>query len=148
MAHKAINYTRPFTIYGRFTGKILVLGLVLALSLHSFRQETAPKDSLTSEYYLQKSKSQKIAGFIFPGPGVTTLANMSKGETDFDVLPILAITGLTATVIGVPLFISAGKNKRKAASLSVKKEKAFLLRNRSFTQRSFPAISVKLNLDH
>ena len=114
MTLKAIKYARLFSINSSFTSKIFGLGLVLALSLHSFSQEMAPKDSLTSDHYLKKSKSQKIAGFVFLGIGATTLAVLSKGETDFDVLPVLA----------------------------------FLLRNRSFTQISFPAISVKFNLDH
>jgi len=148
MTLKAIKYARLFSINSSFTSKIFGLGLVLALSLHSFSQEMAPKDSLTSDHYLKKSTSQKIAGFVFLGIGATTLAVLSKGETDFDALPVLAIGGLTATLISVPLFISSGKNKRKAASLSVKKENAFLLRNRSVTQISFPAISVKFNLDH
>jgi hypothetical protein len=137
-----------FFIDSRLPKAIFIAGIALTVVLKSFSQAYTPKDSLTTEYYLQKSKSQKIAGFILLGVGVTTLAILSKGETDFDVLPVLAIGGLAATVISVPLFISAGKNKRKAISLSVKKEKTFLLRNGGFTQRSFPALSVKFNVGH
>ena len=147
MKRKAINYSVLLFTGRRFTKKIFVLGIILALSLQSYSQATR-KDSLTSDYYLQKSKSQKITGFILLGIGVTTLALLSKGETDFDILPVLAIGGIAATVVSIPLFISAGKNKRKGMSLSVKEEKSLLLRNGNFTQKPFPAISVRLNLGH
>ncbi len=148
MKPQAINSLLPFVNNGCSLRKIFVLTIVLALAVPLFSQETFPKDSVTSDYYLQRSKSQKISGFIFLGIGVTTLALLSKGDTDFDILPALAIGGIAATVVSIPLFISSGKNKRKAMSLSVKNEKAFILRNGSFTQKSFPALSVRLSLVH
>jgi len=148
MKSEAINHPPRFFTNGRCIKSIFILGIALALSLPSFSQEIPVKDSVRSEYYLQKSKSQKTVGFILLGVGATTLAILSKGETDFDVLPVLAIGGLAATVISVPLFISAGKNKRKAMSLSMKKEKAFFPHGGSFAQKSFPAVSIRLNLGH
>ena len=147
MNRKAINYPMLFFINSCFMKKIFLLGIILALSLQSFSQATR-KDPLTSDYYLQKSKSQKTRGVVLLGIGVTTLALLSKGETDFDILPVLAIGGIAATVVSIPVLISASINKRKAMSLSVKEEKALLLSKGSFTQRSFPAISVRLNLGH
>jgi hypothetical protein len=147
MKPEAINYSALLFTSSHFMKKIFVLGIILALSLPSYSQGMR-QDLLTSDYYLQKSKSQKITGFILLGIGVTTLALLSKGETDFDILPVLAIGGITATVVSIPLLISAHINKRKAVSLSVKEEKAFILHHGSFAQKSFPSISVRLDLRH
>jgi hypothetical protein len=147
MKPEAINYSALLFTSSHFMKKIFVLGIILALSLPSYSQGMR-QDLLTSDYYLQKSKSQKITGFILLGIGVTTLALLSKGETDFDILPVLAIGGITATVVSIPLLISAHINKRKAVSLSVKEEKAFILHHGSFVQKSFPSISVRLDLGH
>jgi hypothetical protein len=117
------------------------------LAAHSFGQDSTSKTQPTPDEYQQKSRSQKVAGFIFLGVGITTLAVISRGQTDFDVLPVLALGGVAATVASIPLFFSAAKNKRKAMSLTVKKEKAFIPRYGGITQKSFPALTLKLNLN-
>lgn len=127
--------------------KLFVLSILLISIGHSFGQDSTSKTQPTSAEYLQKSRSQKVAGFIFLGIGVTTLTVISKGQTDFDVLPVLAVGGVAATVISIPLFISAGKNKRKAMSLTVKKEKTFIPCYGGVAQKSFPALTLKLNLN-
>ena len=127
--------------------KLFALSVIIMLAAHSFGQDTTSKIQPISDEYLQKRHSQRVTGFIFLGIGVTTLAVISRGQTDLNVLPVLAVGGIAATVISIPLFISAGKNKRKAASLTVKKEKALIPRYGGITQKSFPALTLKFNLN-
>jgi len=127
--------------------KTIFIRLIAFLFKKSFSQRNIPGDWLRSDYYLQKSKSQKTTCPILLAVGITTLGILSKGETHFDALAVLAVVRVAATRISVPLFISAVKNNRKAMSLSVKEETRFLPRNGDFVQRAFPATSVKFNLD-
>jgi len=61
--------------------------------------------------------------------------------------PLLILVGLTAMAGSIPLFISAGKNKKKAAaSLSFKMENATQLNRLAFVQSQYPAVSFKFRL--
>ncbi len=59
--------------------------------MNSFSQQKEPAHIIPEFDYLTTSKTQKIFGFILLGAGATTLIIISKGNTSFDVLPILAI---------------------------------------------------------
>lgn len=128
--------------------KTVLIPLIALVFKKSFSQGSIPGDSLRSDCYLQKSKSQETNCRILLALGITTPEILSKGETHFDALAALAVVSVAATLISVPLFISAVKNSRKAMSLSVKKETRFLLRNADFAQRVFPGTSVKFNLEN
>jgi len=62
--------------------------------------------------------------------------------------PILTLVGLTAMVGSIPLFIAAGRNKKKAAaaSLSFKMENATQLNRLAFVTSQYPAVSYKIRL--
>ncbi|MDQ6755796.1 MAG: hypothetical protein M3004_02565 [Bacteroidota bacterium] len=103
-----------------------------------------PNNLLTHEEYLTKSKNQKLFGFIFLGAGVTTLAIISAGNTDLNAVGPLAIVGGAAALGSIPLFIAAGKNKRKA-ELVVKNEKVFF-NPVVISKEHFIALGVKIKL--
>jgi hypothetical protein len=109
-------------------------------------QSPKPK---TRQEYLALSRSQKVAGFIFLGAGLTTIALISKGNTSLDVLPFLAILGAGATSGSLPFFVASARNKRKArnASASLKFEEMRFARATSATAicyEVFPAASIKI----
>jgi hypothetical protein len=97
--------------------------------MNSFSQQKEPAHIIPEFDYLTTSKTQKIFGFILLGAGATTLIIISKGNTSFDVLPILAIGGTLAVLGSIPLFVASGRNKRKAktasAYLRIKEAKYF-----------------------
>jgi len=128
--------------------KITICTMLLIITVTTFCQQTEPRAPLTREDYLKKSKSQKIAGFIFLGAGAIIFASLSGGNTDFDTLGALVVLGGISTLASIPLFIASGRNKRKArdASASLNFEKIQTIQQVGMSFHSSPAISIKLNL--
>ncbi len=126
--------------------KTIICAMLLVLATVSFSQQTNPTQPLTREDYLKKSKSQKITAFVLLGAGVTTLAIISKGNTSFDVLGILAVAGTLSTLGSIPLFLASARNKRKAQAASV----YFKLEKQDVRQLSgittYPSVAIKFNL--
>lgn len=123
---------------------LMVLGKAFCQNLPD---STSSKNNFTKSYYSQKSKSQLIGGFILLGLGGTTIALISSGNTSLDELPILAVGGVLCVLGSIPLFIAAGRNKRKAseATAYLKMEKIPILQQTGINFHSYPAISVRLN---
>lgn len=124
--------------------KIIVFALLLLSSLATFSQQTEPSAPSTKQDYLQKSKSQRTSAFILLGSGAALLAIAAPGNVSFDILPVLVIGGGAAIVGSIPLFIAAGKNKRRAMSMSFKNETAPVLQNSGFTSRVVPSLALKI----
>jgi hypothetical protein len=120
--------------------------MMLFLSANTFCQNSQSSKPKTSQEYLALSRSQKVAGFIFLGAGLTTLALISKGNTSFDVLPFLAILGAGATSASLPFFVASGRNKRRArhASASLKFEETQFTQGTGICFRAIPAASIKI----
>lgn len=110
-----------------------------------YSQETTPSPTITKQDYLQKSKNQKTAAWILLGAGATMIAIAAPGNVSLDIVPVLAVGGGAAVLGSIPLFIAAGKNKRRAlamtANLSIQRTSLVLY---SGPPSSHPAISVKL----
>lgn len=120
--------------------------MVLLMATTSFCQQHLPSQTITREAYLKKSRSQKIAGFVFLGIGITTFALLSPGNTSFDNLATFAIAGTVSTLASVPLFIASGKNKRRArkASAYLKLERGRSFVHNGLPLRTYPAASLKI----
>jgi fructose-1,6-bisphosphatase len=124
--------------------------LMLANSVYS--QQTKPTTPLTKKDYLQKSKNQKTAGWIFMGGGIglSILGFQADSRVESNKensgRTVAIITGLAAISVGTTLFIAATNNKNRAESLSFKIEKTSQIQQGSLVYRSFPAISFRLNL--
>lgn len=126
--------------------KIIIFSLLLTMSVASFSQQTNPSSTLTKQDYLQKSKDQKTAAFIFLGVGVTAFAIAAPGNVSFDLLGVLAIGGVVATLSSITLFIASSKNKRKGMHLSFKNEKTPQIQKSSFVYKAVPSLTLKINL--
>jgi len=126
--------------------KMISLAVLLAVAVTSFSQQTEPSPVLTKQDYLQKSKSQRTSAFILLGTGAALLAVAAPGNVSFDILPILVIGGGAAIVGSIPLFIAAGKNKRKAMSLSFKNETVPLPKYGGFTYQCATSLTPKPRL--
>ena len=89
--------------------------VLLMITVSARGQELKTPDApLTSEDYLNKSKDQKLAGFVCLGASAVTLVVGSTGNLNLDALPIIGSAALAAAVGSITLFIAAGRNKRKA----------------------------------
>ncbi len=124
--------------------------LILANSLYS--QQIKPSAPLTKQGYLQKSKNQKTAAWLFMGGGVgLTILGFSQGHSNDGLADntgkaVAIVTGLAAVGVGTMFFILATNNKNKAEGLSFRMEETPLIQQGSFVYRSYPALSFRLNL--
>jgi len=109
---------------------LVLLSLFAIINFHAASQVDS-NSIKTKDYYLQKSKSQKTAAWVFVGAGAATaligviVANSSKADDDFSTSFDNAVTGSGLIVIGaasclasIPFFIVSGNNKRRALALS------------------------------
>ncbi len=131
--------------------KLILFSLILVSFLSSFSQQTNPSNALTREQYLQKSKHQKTAAWILLGGGIAlgvtgVIVDASNWESSGG--DVLLVLGGVSMISSIPLFIASGKNKKRAmaASASFKMEKTQVVHQLSFSQRVFPAVSLKINL--
>ena len=142
--------------------KAILFPLLLIISATSFCRQTNNETAPTNDSYIQKSKQQKTGAFIFLGAGaglITTAISIEPfynykkvGTTlimpppDYTYKIIFFITGLASMVASIPFFINSSKNKRKAASLSIKNEKIQTFQNSSFACKFAPAVHFKISL--
>jgi hypothetical protein len=125
--------------------------LILANSIYS--QQSKPTATMTKNDYLQKSKHQKTAAWLFMGGGLgltigglcdNSSDNFNKGDNTGKMVAIIA--GVAAISVGTTFFITSANNKKKAESLSFRMERAPLMQQGNFVYRSYPALSFRLNL--
>lgn len=129
--------------------KIISLVLMLVVSSSLFSQQPL----LTEEEYLRKSKSQKTAAWVLFGGGLGMVSGGIAINLSGGILNGNGSKGLWLSYVGgatvlssIPLFITASKNKRKAASLSMSNEKIQTLQKGSFAYKFVPAVRLTIRL--
>jgi len=139
--------------------------LFLLVSLFSIASATASSQyadtvaTMQARDYLQKSNKQKTAGWILFSSGAvlasigiivtstTALGDLIEGDEGSTGGPILMLTGLAGMVGSIPLFLAAGKNRRKAmASISFKIEKTTLNSSWGSSVNRFPVVAIRVSL--
>ena len=140
--------------------KMIAFLMILAVSAASFSQQTNPAPQLTKQDYLQKSKKQKTAAWIFLGSGVAIalISNIADPANDIvssaisgddgrsGLAKAAGITGFACIVTSIPLFIASGKNRRKAMNMSFKFQQVPQLNKNSFVKQTIPSLTLKINL--
>jgi hypothetical protein len=125
--------------------------MLLLMTASSFCQQTDFSQSLTRHDYLKKSKNQKTTAWILLGGGIALgvagpILWSSTGISDSGV-DVLMVSGAASIAGSIPLFIAAGRNKRKGMNASA----YFQIRqnsvptNTGLTLHSTPTLSLKLN---
>jgi hypothetical protein len=122
------------------------------------------KHSHTKEFYLNKSKNQKTAGWVCLGMGTTMIIvgsvgfanNYDKTSTDLasDVNTVLNASfftliftaGVLCDIVSIPLFASAHHNKKLAATLSFDNQHIYSPLNKSLSRNVYPSLTVKIRL--
>lgn len=137
--------------------------LLLSWFINVFSQEDT-SSPLTKTDYLKKSKNQKTLGKILLGGGTAMFLtgilvitddaahavgnflnpNPPPDKNNAVLSDVLFVVGGASIIASIPLFISAGDNKRKAASISFKLEKMPVLQKQSPVNRSFVAVSFSI----
>ena len=137
--------------------RVIILFLAMIIPVVTmFGQQTDPKQPMTKEDYLAKSKRQKsgarvmlIGGAVLIGTGY--LIGNSK-EADFGQAGagfIMGGIGFLSMVGSIPLFIASGKNKRRAMEVSaeLKIQDAVALQKTLIANTGFPALAVRIHLE-
>lgn len=142
--------------------QVIILMLLFVFATTSFAQQLSDsKHALTKTDYLEKSKKQKKAASILLAGGagiIITSFIIPKGELLHDGICVYGlcdtkykndgiksaffIAGALSSLGSIPFFISSGKNRRKAASISIKMDNTF----QDLVYISFPAVRLNINL--
>jgi hypothetical protein len=141
--------------------KTTIFLLMLVLSATTFGQQTNPPPPLEKQNFLTKSKKQKTAAWLLATGGTALMVTgfaIDSGEPEFNILCLcyvgskdgtrgaLILTGIAAIGGSIPLFIASGRNKRKAASLSLNKQFVPQINNMVLVNHAIPALNLKINL--
>jgi len=128
--------------------------LILLLFMAKGFSQTTPSTPFSKEDYLQKSKKQKTAGWIFLAGGtaltVVGVIGFSSTYDDWDdnstdAYGYLMLGGPLIALGSIPFFISSGSNARKAATLSLNYQPILVPNQGSLVQNSQPSLSLKIN---
>ncbi len=121
----------------------------LLVSCIMFAQEVV-KDS---DYYLSKSKRQnKGAKVMLIGGGALVGVGFLIGdrkESSFDDAAtggIIALVGAISMIGSIPVFMASARNKRKAASLSLKTMPVPTIKNSGLASKPVAAVSITFSL--
>jgi len=141
----------------------ILFTMMLLVTSSLIGQASNAKPSLTQQDYLENSKKQKLAGRILLIGGAGLMATgiiIPQGELvepcyggwfcneEYENDGIKAgfiLAGTISMLSSVPLFIIAGKNKRKAATVSFKNENTLQLYNQNLVYTWVPALRVKVD---
>ena len=125
----------------------LLIGYVLMCSL-VYSQEK------TKQYFQEKSKKQRTAGWILLGTGATAIITgiiiegTHRGTDDSQSFAggTVEVGGVICTLASIPFFISASKNKKRAAALAISTREMAYPYGNSLVLRSQPTISLAIPL--
>ncbi len=137
--------------------KIICFLTLLLFVAKSFSQST----TLSKDYYLEKSKTQKTVAWVMLGGGVAmataglVITNKHVNDDPFEALnnlgttggsAILTIAGIGSALGSIPFFISSAKNARKAATISFNNQKILFPQQNIFVLKTQPALTLKIEL--
>ena len=140
--------------------KKMIILLVFVTAMQTvFAQDTANRKTQplsVKEEYLKTSKRQKTAAIVLLSVGaafvITSTALVADDLEDWDggnsaaVESALFLTGAAAMLGSIPLFISAGKNRRRALSISLKNERTEMIQGNIVHLRSLPSVNFRISL--
>ena len=143
------------------TGILFILLLVISVIGYCQQASVQLKSypyTFIDQDYLKKSKRQKTAATLLLTSGTvliltssylyikTELDDYSDINVDENVTTTMAYVGLAAIVSSIPLFIIAGKNKRKAMGIGFDIQPARQIQNTRLVKKPVPSITFKIPL--
>lgn len=116
--------------------------------------QNTPNQEYTKEYYLQKSKDQNKTAWILLSTGtvigVVGLIGFGNSWDDSsnsstDIYGFLFLGGVISTLGSIPLFISSGRNARKAATISFNNQPILCPTQNFCVQNPQPSLLLTIN---
>jgi hypothetical protein len=115
--------------------------------------------TFSKDYYLEKSKSQKKTGWRILGAGLgiaaigglVQLSNSNQTSYgsgfDFDFTgAYIAIGGGVLSLVSIPCFVNAAKNKKMAIALTIDNQNILLPQDNNFAFKKQPSLCLKIEL--
>jgi hypothetical protein len=156
----SLFYKPKLTVMRKITG----LFIMVILSASSYAQQTNTQH-ITKEHFLEKSKNQKKAAYImlaagvvlfgtailiprgeYEGTGIDPVGGVTEKYSNDGVKGVCVLTGTLSMLGSIPLFLASSRNKKKAMSISLKKETAPQFYNNRWVYVPVPSITVRLAL--
>jgi len=144
--------------------KLIFSAGFLALLGNCLGQQISNRDRIVknSEFYLQKSKNQKKAAWVFLGSGIgislislamvpkdlSLWGNSPETESRANTAGVFLAVGISSMLTSIPFFTSSVINKSKSirASVGLKFESRPVVRKVGPGNKEFPALSIKISL--
>ncbi len=132
--------------------KKVVFVIVLFAFIAKANCQTEEAPVMTKADYLKKAKGEKIAAWITLGVGVGLVvagsgsSSISWGNQGSDGGFIFAIIGAGAALASIPIFVSAQKDKKMAASVAISNLQINYPSQNNFVVKRQPAITLKIPL--
>ena len=128
----------------------VLISLIVCNGVHSQKLDST-KLSVEQKQLLSKSRGQKTAGLIILGTGlpvalVTGFLIASTSEEDWEESTGTAVFvgSLAYTLVSIPLLSAGRRNKQKALSISMSKNRIMLPGVNTMSFRMQPAISLNI----
>jgi len=136
---------------------LFLLMLIATTACGGFSQHNTSTKPVVNIDYVQKSKNQKIAGWILFGGGMilTTVGGAKvMSNTTFVGEPlyetntgeVLMLVGSASMLASIPLFIACSRNRRKVISLSFKNEYSQQIQKGIVAYKIVPSLTMKIEL--
>tara|TARA_R110000796_G_scaffold1336_2_gene5356 strand:- start:72724 stop:73125 length:402 start_codon:yes stop_codon:yes gene_type:complete len=128
----------------------LLLALLLVSSVLVGQTKEFSKD-----YFLQKSKKQKTAAWILLGGGTAMAVGGfatfdsswdSGSASTTDIAGIIGTVGFLTGLASIPYFISAGKNKKTAMSITFDYKPIYLSGDNLVSTKAHPTLTLRIKL--
>ena len=126
--------------------KILILISCILTSNIVFGQDKA------KEYFLERSKKQKTTAWILLSVGAAAIitgviidSNVEPGDQSYTG-GFIEVGGAICTLTSIPFFISASKNKKRAATLTIKNERILSPMVNVLTIKKQASVSLNITL--
>ena len=136
--------------------KALFVLMLVATVACGFSQHSNNAKPPVNLGYIQKSKQQKIAGWILFGGGmILTTVGTAKVISDnllgeplykTNTGEVLMLVGSASMLSSIPLFIACSRNRRKAMSLSFKNEYSRQIQKGIASSKIVSSLSMKIEL--
>lgn len=131
--------------------KLIPAFILLVFFTTTYGQETTITiPEINKDVYLKKSKRQKTAAWILLGTGsLAALSGAVEVNPDYGEStnrPLLLIGGLVMAGASVDLFIASGRNKKKAAAMSLSNQFVPQMNNGHLVNRPVPSLQLKISL--
>lgn len=137
--------------------RALILSGLFSFGIATHTQGQAPA-APSREEYLKRSENQKTAGWILLGGGTAMMVaggvlaasslnhHLFEHDAGGDIGAALLLAGFASDLGSIPLFISSGKNARKAAMLSLGNQPVLLPANAGLIWETQPSLKLSWRL--